>query len=83
MALPVGQVEVGGGLVEQHHGRILGQGAGQQHLLALAVAELAYRARGKCLGASSHQRGLHLRFVVGREAAQPAGVRVATEAHQF
>ena len=71
-------VEVGGGFVERHHRRVLGDGAGEQHALALAVAYLHEVALAQLPGA----HGLHgTPYCLSVGLAQRAqGVRVGDAA---
>jgi hypothetical protein len=68
-------VEVGQGLVHQQHLGLHGQGAGQQHALALATRQLRQRAVAPVPGLRGAQRLLHGGMVGSTWRGQPGLVR--------
>ena len=64
-------------LIQQQNLRLLADGTGQQHTLALAVADLGKIPVSQRCGLHQFQCGPHLLFVGGREHTQPPGVGVA------
>jgi len=64
-------------LIQQQNLRLLADGTGQQHALALAVADFGKIPVSQRCGLHQFQCGPHLLFVGGREHTQPPGVRVA------
>ena len=62
-------------LIEQYHLRLLGDGARQQHALALAVADGVEVALGKLERVDGLHRFVHDALVLTAEHAEPSGVR--------
>ena len=68
-------------LIEQYHLRLLGDGAREQHALALAVADGVEVALGKLERVDGLHRFVHDALVLAAEHAEPSGVRVPAGCH--
>ncbi len=79
----VRQVEVGGDLVEQDDGGLLGDGAGDQHPLALAAGQGVQGAVGELLDLGLAQGLAHDVDVVRSRRLEADHVRVAAHGHQL
>ena len=69
-------------LIQQNDLWLLADGPGQQHPLALAIADLVEIPVSEGLRAHQSEGGAHLRSVLCREDAQPPGVGVAARRRQ-
>ena len=76
---PAAEVEERRRLVEHEHARPLGEGAGDEHPLALPVGEHGEGAIPHRQHAEVGGRGVGDLDVLGGEVTAPAGVRVAAE----
>ena len=79
----IAHVEVGRGLIQHQHLRLLTDGAGEHHALTLPVAERFKVAFGEVVDADHAHRSLHHRAVMLGEDAEGTRVRVAPEAHDI
>ena len=82
----VGEVQVGGGLIQQQHFGFLGQGHRDPHALPLPAGEFVDVPPGEFQRFGGGQRVLHRALVLRRAACRPgpeeALVRVAAAAHE-
>ena len=79
--LLMADVERAGRLVEQQHGRFLGEGAGDHQALTLAAAQPRQLAVGERDEVESFEHAVDHRPVVARLVTEVADVRTATEQH--
>ena len=78
---PAGDVEKRRWLVEDEHGRLLGEGTGDEDALTLTIRELGERPMPHPIDPETGSGRMRDSFVLGRQIAAPARVRVPSEEH--